>query len=88
MHLISFWHGSLCTLNREEKVVRGLANAIAWVIQSANEGTGFAFKSFVSGKMMDMAVSALFPILLIVPLFDILMYFNVLPKIIGAWVGY
>ena len=33
---------------------------------------------------MDMAVSALFPILLIVPLFDILMYFNVLPKIIGA----
>ncbi|MDK8289195.1 MAG: Na+ dependent nucleoside transporter N-terminal domain-containing protein, partial [Staphylococcus lugdunensis] len=66
------------------KVVRGLANAIAWVIQSANEGTGFAFKSFVSGKMMDMAVSALFPILLIVPLFDILMYFNVLPKIIGG----
>ena len=28
---------------------------------------------------MDMAVSALFPILLIVPLFDILMYFNI-PK--------
>ena len=34
--------------------------------------------------MMDMAVSALFPIVDGVPLFDILMYFNVLPKIIGG----
>ena len=33
---------------------------------------------------MDMAISALFPILLVVPLFDILMYFNILPKIIGS----
>ncbi len=31
-----------------------------------------------------MAVAALFPILLIVPLFDILMYFNILPEIIGG----
>ncbi len=36
-------------------------------------------------KIMDMAVAALFPILLIVPLFDNpLMYFNILPKIIGG----
>lgn len=69
-------------------IVRGLANAIAWVIESAHAGTGFAFSSFTSGKTMDMAVSALFPILLVVPLFDILMYFNILPKIIGGigWV--
>ena len=68
--------------------VKGAANGIAWVIESAHEGTGFAFKSFTSNKMMDMAVSALFPILLVVPLFDILMYFNILPKIIGGigWV--
>ena len=33
---------------------------------------------------MDMAISALFPILLVVPLFDILMYFNILPRVIGA----
>ena len=69
-------------------IVEGLASAIAWVIQSAHTGTGFAFNSFTSGKQMDMAVSALFPILLVVPLFDILMYFNILPKIIGGigWV--
>ena len=65
-------------------IVEGLAAAIAWVIQSAHTGTGFAFSSFTSGKQMDMAVSALFPILLVVPLFDILMYFNILPKIIGG----
>lgn len=38
--------------------------------------------------MMDMAVAALFPILLIVPLFDILMYFNILPKLLEVLVGY
>lgn len=65
-----------------------MAAAIAWVIQSAHTGTGFAFSSFTSGKQMDMAISALFPILLVVPLFDVLMYFNILPKIIGGigWV--
>lgn len=67
--------------------VKGAANGIAWVIESAHQGTGFAFASFTSGKQMDMAVSALFPILLIVPLFDILMYFNILPKIIGELAG-
>ncbi|SEM44988.1 purine nucleoside transport protein [Staphylococcus hominis] len=68
-------------------IVEGLAAAIAWIIQSAHTGTGFAFSSFTSGKQIDMAVSALFPILLVVPLFDILMYFNILPKIIGG-IGY
>lgn len=69
-------------------IVEGLASAIAWVIQSAHTGTGFAFSSFTNGKQMDMAISALFPILLVVPLFDVLMYFNILPKIIGGigWV--
>ena len=68
--------------------VHALADGIAWVIQSAHAGTGFAFASWVNQKNMDMAVSALFPILLIVPLFDILMYLNVLPRVIGGigWV--
>lgn len=68
--------------------VHALADGIAWIIQSAHAGTGFAFASWVGQKNMDMAVSALFPILLIVPLFDILMYFNILPRVIGSigWV--
>ena len=67
-----------------KKWSQGAANGIAWVIESAHKGTGFAFASFTTGKQMDMAISALFPILLVVPLFDILMYFNILPKIIGV----
>lgn len=69
-------------------VVQGLANGIAWMIESAHAGTGFAFASWVKPGAMDMAVSALFPILLVVPLFDILMYLNILPKVIGVigWV--
>ncbi|MFP4879770.1 hypothetical protein ACLFLH_12560 [Mammaliicoccus sciuri] len=37
---------------------------------------------------MDMAVSALLPILLVVPVFDILMYLGILPKFISmlGWV--
>lgn len=68
--------------------VQSLANGISWVIDSAHAGTGFAFASWVKPGAMDMAVSALFPILLVVPLFDILMYFNILPKVIGGigWV--
>ncbi|MDT3959100.1 nucleoside transporter C-terminal domain-containing protein [Staphylococcus kloosii] len=68
--------------------VHALADGIAWIIQSAHAGTGFAFASWVGQKNMDMAVSALFPILLIVPLFDILMYLNILPRVIGGigWV--
>ncbi len=67
-----------------KSAVQLLANGISWVIESAHVGTGFAFASWTNTEMMDMAVSALFPILLVVPLFDILMYFNILPKVIGG----
>ena len=39
--------------------VKGAANGIAWVIESAHKGTGFAFASFTTGKQMDMAISAI-----------------------------
>ena len=37
--------------------VQGLANGIAWMINSAHAGTGFAFASWVKPGAMDMAVS-------------------------------
>lgn len=67
-----------------KNAVEGLANGISWVIDSAHNGTKAAFPSFVNREDMDMAISALFPILLVVPLFDILMYFNILPKLMGG----
>ncbi len=42
--------------------------------------------SWVKPGAMDMAVSAI-PILLVVPLFDILMYFNILPMW-WYWLGF
>src|SRR5699024_2180225 len=53
-------------------------------IDSAHVGTGFAFASWTNTEMMDMAVSALFLIILVVPVFDILMYFNILPRAIAG----
>ena len=67
-----------------KNVVEGLANGISWVIDSAHNGTKAAFPSFINREELDMAISALFPILLVVPLFDILMYFNILPKLMGG----
>ncbi|UEX89832.1 NupC/NupG family nucleoside CNT transporter [Staphylococcus ratti] len=60
------------------KAVELAAAGISWVIDAAFSGVGFAFKSWTVGDM-DMAVAALFPILLVVPLFDVLMYLRILP---------
>ncbi|OTN90001.1 hypothetical protein A5819_002499 [Enterococcus sp. 7E2_DIV0204] len=56
------------------------------MIETSFSGIGFAFSSMVNVKNMDVVVSALMPILLVVPLFDILTYIGVLPFII-KWLG-
>ncbi|NGP45773.1 NupC/NupG family nucleoside CNT transporter [Bacillaceae bacterium SIJ1] len=59
-----------------------VAEAFNWLIETAFSGVGFAFASMVNVENMDVVFSALMPILLVVPLFDILTYFGILPKII------
>lgn len=69
--------------------VKAVADAFSWMLQAAYVGIGMPFGSWTApgpGKM-DMAVSALLPILFVVPLFDILMYIGVLPFII-KWFGW
>lgn len=69
--------------------VKAVADAFSWMLQAAYVGIGMPFASWTApgpGKM-DMAVSALLPILFVVPLFDILMYIGVLPFII-KWFGW
>ncbi|GGB08274.1 NupC/NupG family nucleoside CNT transporter [Macrococcus hajekii] len=69
--------------------VKAVADGFSWMLQAAYVGIGMPFGSWTApgpGKM-DMAVSALLPILFVVPLFDILMYIGVLPFII-KWVGW
>ncbi|TDM12802.1 NupC/NupG family nucleoside CNT transporter [Macrococcus lamae] len=69
--------------------VKWVADGFSWMLQAAYVGIGMPFGSWTApgpGKM-DMAVSALLPILFVVPLFDILMYIGVLPFII-KWMGW
>ncbi|MCP0887157.1 NupC/NupG family nucleoside CNT transporter [Ligilactobacillus sp. WILCCON 0076] len=73
-------------------IVKGAAAGFDALVQVAYKGISFAFANMVDVKSMDFFFSVLMPILLIVPLFDILTYIGVLPwfiKLIGrglSWV--
>ena len=60
-------------------IVKGLADGFDTLIQVAYKGIAFCIPSMVHVKNMDFFVSVLLPILLIVPLFDILTYIGFLP---------
>jgi len=66
--------------------IEKVADGFNWLIETSFSGIGFAFSSMVNVKNMDVVVSALMPILLVVPLFDILTYIGLLPFII-KWLG-
>ncbi|ATO55833.1 MAG: NupC/NupG family nucleoside CNT transporter [Loigolactobacillus coryniformis] len=67
-------------------IVKAAADGFNWLVDVAYEGIAFALASWVNVKQMDFVTSALLPILMIVPLFDILTYIGVLPFII-KWIG-
>lgn len=67
-------------------IVMGAANGFNWLVQVAYTGIAFALPSWVAVKQMDFVTSVLLPILMIIPLFDILTYIGVLPWII-KWLG-
>ncbi|WP_129044873.1 NupC/NupG family nucleoside CNT transporter [Companilactobacillus metriopterae] len=67
-------------------IISGAATGFDWLVQVSYTGIAFALPSWVHVKQMDFVTSALLPILMIVPLFDILTYIGVLPFII-KWIG-
>ncbi|MDR0292512.1 MAG: hypothetical protein LBI01_07180, partial [Elusimicrobium sp.] len=67
-------------------IVMYIAQGFTWLVNQAYAGVGFAFPSMVNVPRMDFFIAALMPILLVVPLFDILTYIGVLPFII-RWLG-
>ncbi|GEO70106.1 NupC/NupG family nucleoside CNT transporter [Levilactobacillus acidifarinae] len=73
-------------------IVKGAADGFNWLVQVSYQGIVFALPNWVTpefggtAKAMNFVTSALLPILMIVPLFDILTYIGVLPWII-KWVG-
>ncbi len=67
-------------------IIKMLADGFDALVQVAYKGIAFCIPSMVNVKNMDFFVSALLPILLVVPLFDILTYIGFLPWVI-KWVG-
>ena len=84
LNLALAWFLTSMTIGRD--IVSGAAAGFNWLVQVAYVGIEFALPSWVHVKSMDFVTSALLPILLIVPLFDILTYIGVLPFII-KWIG-
>lgn len=67
-------------------IVEGAAAGFNELMKVAYTGIEFAIPSMVNVKQMDWFVSVLLPILMIVPLFDILTYIGILPWVI-KWIG-
>lgn len=68
--------------------VQGAADGFNWLVSVASKGIAFALPDWLTANHggPNFVTSALLPILLVVPLFDILTYFGILPWII-KWIG-
>ena len=83
-NLILAWFLTSFSVGRA--IVEGAAAGFNELMDVAYKGIEFAFPSMVNVKQMDWFFQVLMPILMIVPLFDILTYIGVLPWIV-KWVG-
>ena len=66
--------------------VKAAADGFVWIVDVSAKGTVFALGDWYNVKNLNFICSALMPILMIVPLFDILPYIGFLPWII-KWIG-
>lgn len=67
-------------------IVAGASAGFNQLVQVAYQGIAFAPADWVDVKSMNFVTSSLLPILMIIPLFDILTYVGILPWII-KWIG-
>lgn len=90
INLAMAWFFTSFSAGRE--AVKAAADGFNWLVQVSYQGIVFALPNWVTpqfggtAKSMNFITSALLPVLMIVPLFDILTYIGVLPWII-KWVG-
>lgn len=84
LNLFMAWFLTSFSIGRE--IIVAAAAGFSWLISVAYEGIAFAFPDWVHVPQMNFFTAALLPILLVVPMFDILTYLGVLPFII-KWVG-
>ena len=78
------WFLTSFSIGRE--IIIAAAAGFNWLVSVAYEGIAFAFPDWVHVPQMNFFTSALLPILLVVPMFDILTYIGILPWVI-KWVG-
>ena len=90
LNLVIAW--ILTSFSWGRDIVSGAAAGFNWLVQVAYQGIVFALPNWVTpqyggtAKSMNFVTSSLLPILLIVPMFDILTYIGVLPWVI-KWIG-
>ncbi len=78
------WFLTSFPIGRE--IIVAVANAFTAVISIAYEGVAFALPNWVNVPQMNFVTAALLPLLMIVPLFDILNYVGIMPFVI-KWIG-
>ena len=83
-NLVLAWFLSSFPIGRS--IVAGASAGFNQLVQVAYQGIAFALADWVDVKSMNFVTSSLLPILMIIPLFDILTYVGILPWII-KWIG-
>ena len=84
LNLFIGWFLTSFTIGRE--IIIAVANAFSAVVSIAYEGVAFALPNWVNVPQMNFVTAALLPLLMIVPMFDILNYVGIMPFVI-KWVG-
>ncbi len=82
LNLVLAWFLIYFPLGRD--ILMAISNALTWLIGISYEGAAFVFADWIhpAGGQMNFFASVLLPILLVVPLFDLLTYFGILPALI------
>lgn len=65
-------------------IVEFLAGGFVWILNISFKGIAFAFPDWVNVPQMNFFTSVLMPLLMIIPLFDILTYTGILPFVLHA----
>ena len=84
MNIFIGWFLTSFSIGRE--MIVAAASAFTAVINVSFEGIAFALPNWVNVPQMNFITAALLPLLMIVPLFDILTYIGLLPFVI-KWIG-
>lgn len=78
------WFLTSFTIGRE--IIIAVANAFSAIVSIAYEGVAFALPNWVNVPQMNFVTAVLLPLLMIVPMFDILNYVGIMPFVI-KWIG-